>query len=156
MLVRSSRKIRRSELDLRKAENDRPPQVDLGATYSIVGQDDSIGGALGHLSGTSSPLLVAQRQEGLAQAPLAELEALFRHQQAALALEAAAGVLVEARGIRLDVTAPPRAPEAPDRSSRRWRYHPRANSSARRTSAIRPGHSVVMSDPSLAFRTVCT
>ncbi len=56
------------------------------------------------LNGTSNNIFVAQRQADLAQARLAELQAVISHQKAETALAAAMGVLLEDRGIRLDVT----------------------------------------------------
>ncbi|HVK76604.1 MAG TPA: TolC family protein [Kofleriaceae bacterium] len=57
------------------------------------------------LNGTSSNFLVAQRQEEVASAQLAELDALLGHQKAAAALLHATGLLLEERQIRLDVVA---------------------------------------------------
>jgi outer membrane protein len=54
------------------------------------------------LNGTSSNFVVAQRQADLASAQLAELAALIGHRKATTALDAAMGILLEERGIRLD------------------------------------------------------
>jgi outer membrane protein TolC len=54
------------------------------------------------LNGTSSNFIVAQRQADLASARQAELAALIGHRKSSTALEAAMGVLLEERGIRLD------------------------------------------------------
>ena len=56
------------------------------------------------LNGTSNNIFVAQRQADLAQARLAELQAVISHQKAETALAAAMGTLLEERGIRLEVT----------------------------------------------------
>jgi outer membrane protein TolC len=53
--------------------------------------------------GTSSNFLIGQRQDELALAQLAEVDAVIRHRKARTALEAAMGTLIEARGVRLDV-----------------------------------------------------
>jgi outer membrane protein TolC len=55
------------------------------------------------LNGTSDNFYVAQRQNDLAGARLAELAALVQHRKAATALRAAMGVLLEDRGVVLDV-----------------------------------------------------
>lgn len=55
------------------------------------------------LNGTSDNFYVAQRQNDLAGARLAELAALVQHRKAATALRAAMGVLLEHRGVVLDV-----------------------------------------------------
>lgn len=55
------------------------------------------------LAGTSNNFMVTQRLAEIAQAQLAELEALVKHQKAEVALLAAMGVLLEERGIQLDV-----------------------------------------------------
>lgn len=47
--------IERAVLDLRQAENDRLPQVDLGFSYETVGQDDEYSGALDQLAGLEAP-----------------------------------------------------------------------------------------------------
>jgi HAE1 family hydrophobic/amphiphilic exporter-1 len=52
--------------------------------------------------GTSNNYMVGVRQDELAQAQLAELNAVIRHQKARTALEASMGTLIEARGVRLD------------------------------------------------------
>ena len=67
------------------------------------------------LAGTSSNFLIAERQEAVAQAQLAELTALLAHQKATAVLERETGHLLEARGITLEVDAgaPPAAPRAP-------------------------------------------
>jgi outer membrane protein TolC len=54
---------------------------------------------------SSSNFLVAQRQAELAQARLAELEALIAHEKASSDLQLAMGQLLEARSVRFDVTA---------------------------------------------------
>jgi outer membrane protein TolC len=56
------------------------------------------------INGTSNNIFIAQRQSDLAQARQAELSALIGHQKAETALQAAMGVLLENRGIRLDVS----------------------------------------------------
>src|SRR5690606_32072393 len=58
------------------------------------------------LNGTSDNFYIAQRQNDLAAARLAELAALVQHRKAATALRAAMGVLLEERGVVLDVRAP--------------------------------------------------
>jgi outer membrane protein len=55
------------------------------------------------LAGTSSNFLVAERQESVARAQLAELTALLAHQKATVVLERETGRLLEARGIALEV-----------------------------------------------------
>jgi outer membrane protein TolC len=55
------------------------------------------------LNGTSDNFYVAQRQNDLAGARLSELSALVQHRKAATALRAAMGVLLDDRGIVLDV-----------------------------------------------------
>ena len=55
------------------------------------------------LNGLSSNFIVAQRQAELAQARLAELEALIKHEKAASDLQLATGQLLDARGLRFDV-----------------------------------------------------
>lgn len=55
------------------------------------------------LNGTSDNFYVAQRQNDLAGARLSELAALVQHRKAATALRAAMGVLLDDRGIVLDV-----------------------------------------------------
>lgn len=55
--------------------------------------------------GGSSSFFVAQRQEALARAQLDELAALIQHQQAKTALQAAMGVLLDERRVKLDVRA---------------------------------------------------
>lgn len=57
------------------------------------------------LNGTSNNFFVAQRQDDLARARLAELSALIQHRKAATALRAAMGVLLEHRHVKLDVRA---------------------------------------------------
>jgi outer membrane protein len=52
---------------------------------------------------SSSNFLVAQRQAELAQARLAELEALIAHEKASSDLQLATGQLLEARNVRFDV-----------------------------------------------------
>jgi outer membrane protein TolC len=54
------------------------------------------------LNGTSSNFVVAQRQADVAAARQAELAALINHRKASTALDAAMGVLLSERGIRLD------------------------------------------------------
>jgi outer membrane protein len=54
------------------------------------------------LNGTSSNFFIAQRQADLASARRQELAALIGHRKASTALDAAMGVLLEERGIRLD------------------------------------------------------
>jgi len=54
------------------------------------------------LNGTSSNFFVAQRQEELAVAQLAELDALLDHTKAATTLSHATGVLLTERGITID------------------------------------------------------
>lgn len=180
-------------LTVRKADNDRLPQVDLGLTGSLIGQDSTYRGALSDLggadtrgwqvmvdmtwtplgraagaaaaiarseqkivaarreaalqaiwfdvkdavrnqdsaarrvaaaarfrdlaqqsldieqrkflNGTSSNFLVAQRQDELAAAQLAELSALLDHQKASTTVLHATGVLLTERGISLDASA---------------------------------------------------
>jgi len=58
------------------------------------------------LNGTSNNFFVAQRQDDLSRARLAELSALIAHRKAATALRAAMGVLLEHRHVQLDVRAP--------------------------------------------------
>ena len=53
--------------------------------------------------GSSNNFLIGQRQGELAEAQLAEVDAVIRHRKARTALEAAMGTLIEARGLRLDV-----------------------------------------------------
>jgi outer membrane protein len=55
------------------------------------------------LSGTSSNFVVAQRQEELANAQLAELSAVLGHKKATAALLRATGELLDARHVELDV-----------------------------------------------------
>jgi len=55
------------------------------------------------LNGTSSNFFVAQRQEELASAQLAELTAVLGHQKATAALLRATGQLLDERHIALDV-----------------------------------------------------
>jgi outer membrane protein len=55
------------------------------------------------LNGTSDNFYIAQRQNDLAGARLSELAALVQHRKAATALRAAMGVLLEDRGVVLDV-----------------------------------------------------
>ncbi len=55
------------------------------------------------LNGTSDNFYVAQRQNDLAGARLSELAALVQHRKAATALRAAMGVLLDDRGVVLDV-----------------------------------------------------
>jgi outer membrane protein TolC len=55
------------------------------------------------LNGTSDNFYVAQRQNDLAGARLSELAALVEHRKAATALRAAMGVLLEDRGVVLEV-----------------------------------------------------
>ena len=181
---------RAAALAVRKADNDRLPQIDVGLTGSLLGQDRTYGGALSDLgaadsrgwqvtvdmtwtplnrtarasadiarsqeksaaarreatlqaiwlevkeavrnqdsaarqvaaaarfrdlaqqsldieqrkflNGTSSNFVVAQRQEELAAAQLAELNALLAHQKASTTLLHATGVLLTERGIALD------------------------------------------------------
>lgn len=52
---------------------------------------------------SSSSFFIAQRQDDLARAQLDELSALIQHQQAATLLQAAMGVLLDERGVKLDV-----------------------------------------------------
>jgi HAE1 family hydrophobic/amphiphilic exporter-1 len=58
------------------------------------------------LNGTSNNFFVAQRQDDLSRARLAELSALIQHRKAATALRAAMGVLLEHRHVQLDVRGP--------------------------------------------------
>jgi outer membrane protein TolC len=58
------------------------------------------------LNGTSNNFFVAQRQDDLARARLAELSALIQHRKAATSLRAAMGVLLEHRHVQLEVRAP--------------------------------------------------
>jgi outer membrane protein TolC len=58
------------------------------------------------LNGTSNNFFVAQRQDDLSRARLAELAALIQHRKAATALRAAMGVLLEHRHVQLDVRSP--------------------------------------------------
>jgi outer membrane protein TolC len=58
------------------------------------------------LNGTSDNFYVAQRQTDLAGARLSELAALVEHRKASTALRAAMGVLLEDRGVVLDVRGP--------------------------------------------------
>jgi outer membrane protein len=53
--------------------------------------------------GTSTNFLIGQRQGELAEAQVAEVDAVIRHRKARTALDAAMGTLIEARGVRLDV-----------------------------------------------------
>lgn len=53
--------------------------------------------------GSSSSFFIAQRQDDLARAQLDELSALIQHQQAATLLQATMGVLLDERGVKLDV-----------------------------------------------------
>jgi outer membrane protein TolC len=55
------------------------------------------------LAGTSFNFVVAERQESVARAQLAELTALLAHQKAKLALERATGLLLRSRRIELEV-----------------------------------------------------
>ncbi|MEY4545096.1 MAG: hypothetical protein RL685_1291 [Pseudomonadota bacterium] len=57
------------------------------------------------LNGTSSNFFVAQRQDDLARARLAELSALIQHRKAATSLRGAMGVLLDHRHVKLDVRA---------------------------------------------------
>jgi outer membrane protein len=190
--------IQAALLALRKAENDKLPQIDLGVTASLVGQDGDYRGALDQLAradapgysvlvnmtwtplgratraaaeiervrrrgaeirreqtvqdvwlavrdavrlqrgaalqvaaaaqfralstqsleieqrkflnGTSSNFFVAQRQEELANAQLAELTAVLGHKKATAAVLRATGRLLDERHITLDVRAAPPAP----------------------------------------------
>ena len=179
------------ELAVRKAENDRLPEIDVGVTGALIGQDSTFGGALSEfgrvdatsygvffnmtwtplqratraaaeiertrqrvaqvkneqtlqeiwlavrdalrtqqgaarqvyaaakfrelstrnleieqrkfLSGQSSNFVVAQRQEELAQAQLAELQAVLGHKKATAALLRATGRLLDERHVQLDL-----------------------------------------------------
>jgi outer membrane protein TolC len=183
--------VETEELALRKAKNDKLPQIDLSFTAGVLGQDRAYGGALGEfgrgdansyavglnlswtplnratsaaaeierarrqvavanrdravqdiwfavrdavraqasaerqvhaaatsralsektldveqrrfLSGNSSNFFIAQRQEDLAAAQLAELDAVLAHEKAKAALLHATGRLLDERGVRLDV-----------------------------------------------------
>jgi outer membrane protein TolC len=55
------------------------------------------------LNGTSNNFFVAQRQNDVVQAKLAEVAALIRHQKAVTTLKAAMGVLLEDERVQLDV-----------------------------------------------------
>ena len=55
------------------------------------------------LNGLSSNFIVAQRQAELAQARLAELEALIQHENASSDLQLAIGQLLEARGLKFEL-----------------------------------------------------
>lgn len=55
------------------------------------------------LNGTSSNFFITQRQNDVLTAQLAELSALIRHQKAMTTLNAATGVLLDDRRIRIDV-----------------------------------------------------
>lgn len=57
------------------------------------------------LNGTSNNFFVAQRQDDLSRARLAELSALIQHRKAATALRAAMGVLLEHRHVQLEVSS---------------------------------------------------
>jgi outer membrane protein len=59
------------------------------------------------LAGTSSNFIVAQRQEELASAQLAELTAVLEHQKASAAVHRSTGRLLEERRIELEVKARP-------------------------------------------------
>jgi outer membrane protein TolC len=186
--------LRAEELAVRKADNDRLPQIDVGITGSLVGQDARYGGALDQvgradapgylvalnliwtplgratgaaaeierarqrvavvnreqavqgvwlavrdavraqrsaalqvaaaarfralstqsleveqrkfLNGTSSNFFVAQRQEELASAQLAELTAVLGHKKATAALLRATGRLLAERRVELEVRKP--------------------------------------------------
>lgn len=190
-LAQTALELQTQTLALRKAENDKLPQIDLGLTGTLVGQDDRYSSALSQLSsadgrgwsvllnftwtplmratraaaeiertrhetiqtrreqqmqqiwfsvrdavrnqrsaarqveaaalfrelaqksldveqrkflnGTSSNFVVAQRQEELAAAQLAELSAVLAHTKAAATLASATGVLLDERHIVLDV-----------------------------------------------------
>ena len=54
------------------------------------------------INGTSSNFFIAQRQADVASARLDELTALIAHRKSSTALDAAMGILLEERGIRLD------------------------------------------------------
>jgi len=58
------------------------------------------------MNGTSNNFFIAQRQDDLSRARLAELAALIGHRKAATALRASMGVLLDDRRVRLDVRAP--------------------------------------------------
>ena len=58
------------------------------------------------INGTSNNFFIAQRQDDLSRARLAELAALVGHRKAATTLRAAMGVLLDDRRVRLDVRAP--------------------------------------------------
>ena len=58
------------------------------------------------INGTSNNFFIAQRQDDLSRARLAELAALIGHRKAATSLRAAMGVLLDDRHVRLDVRAP--------------------------------------------------
>lgn len=190
-LEQSAIDLRAAELSVRKAENDKLPQIDLGLTGTVVGQDVNYGGALDQLggfdargwnvllnltwtplnratkaqaqiqrtrhemattrreqviqeiwlqvrdavrnqqsaaeqvtaaarfrelstksldveqrkfvNGTSSNFVVAQRQEELAAAQIAEVSAVLEHKKATAALARATGELLGQRHIQLDV-----------------------------------------------------
>ncbi len=55
------------------------------------------------INGLSSNFIVAQRQAELAEARLAELEALIQHERASSGLQLATGELLEARNLRFDL-----------------------------------------------------
>lgn len=71
--------LSRAELDLRVARNDRLPQLDVGASYGLVGQRQSYQDALGQLASRAgpawslfasfswAPLMVASRAQAAAQ-----------------------------------------------------------------------------------------
>jgi outer membrane protein TolC len=190
-LAQTALELQAQALVLRKAENDKLPQIDVGLTGTLVGQDNQYGAALSQLSsadgrgwsvflnftwtplmratraaaeiertrhevietrreqqvqqiwfavrdavrnqrsaarqveaaalfrelaqksldveqrkflnGTSSNFVVAQRQEELAAAQLAELSAVLAHTKASATLASATGVLLDERHIVLDV-----------------------------------------------------
>jgi outer membrane protein TolC len=191
-LMQSAADVRRAELDLRVAENNRLPQLDVNLGYGLIGQDETYGSALDRmvstrgrywsasanfslaplgleasseqsrastvlsrvrvqrdqllqtvrlevhhavralatatrqvrvaesgrvlaeqsldveqrkfLNGMSSNFVIAQRQEELAQARLAEAAALIEHTKAMLELQRATGTLLQSRNVQLVLT----------------------------------------------------
>lgn len=83
--------LRASSLAIQKADNDRLPQLDLGLTGSLVGQNSAYGGALGQLGGADAKgwsVLVSLSWTPLQRATAAAAEiARAQHAQAQLRRE---------------------------------------------------------------------
>jgi outer membrane protein TolC len=78
--------VERAILDLRQAENERLPQIDLGLHYQVVGQDDRYGGALDQVGGVEAPgwqVMVSLSWTPLQQASRAAVDAQRSGERAA-------------------------------------------------------------------------